>query len=325
MFSLVHSLKWKKLSHNLQRILGESKINISLLALTPLPGAARILLCKLIVFAKRRDMTFILTFLALISLSFANPKLINGIPVGEKFQGVGTFNVGCTITKVGPRQFISAAHCVGKNLPSLTLNFKNFKGTVKVTSAHIHPSWIKDCSNFHCTGHEVGSSRMTPGRSDVVFINVKEETPAIPIIAVHFDPLQIDTSVAMVGAGCTRSVEPGGPGKMRYFVTKLVSPFELTHEHSLYKNIFEVTGQSNWITPGYGLNRISASLCPGDSGGPLLSEINGEWKIVGIAADYTFDGPYQDGAPTITNLHTRLDDQSFNSIGQWIRDAWENP
>ena len=266
----------------------------------------------------------ILFVLITLSSAFAQNKLINGLPVGDKFQGVGMFNMGCTITKVGPRQFISAAHCIGKTLPTLALSFKTHSGRVSVTSFHIHPTWTKDCGSFHCTGHEVGSDRMTPGRSDVVFINVKEETPSIPVIPVHFDELHTGTEVVMVGGGCTRSVEPGGYGKMRYAVTNLISPDHLTHEHSLYRNIAEITGQSNWITPGYDVSTVNASLCPGDSGGPLLTKINGDWKIVGIAADYTFNGRYQDGAPTITNLHTRLDDQSLNSIGKWIRDVWEN-
>lgn len=268
-------------------------------------------------------MRLIIFILLVPVFSFAQNKLINGRPVGEKFQAVGTFNLGCTITKVGPRQFISAAHCVSESLPALYLNFKNYSGKVKVTSFFIHPSWIKDCAKFHCTGEEVGSDRMTPGRSDVVFINVKEDTPAIPVIPVHFDGLLIGTEVTMVGAGCTRSVEPGGPGKMRYSTTKLVSPDYLKHEHSLYRDIAEITGQSDWITSGYDADRNESSLCPGDSGGPLLTQVMGEWKIVGIAADYTFDGPYHDGSPTITNLHTRLDDQSLNHIGAWIRESWE--
>lgn len=267
-------------------------------------------------------MTTLLLVLSTISITFANPKLINGYPVGDKFQGVGMFNLGCTITKVGARQFISAAHCVGKSLPTLSLNFKNHRGVVSVTSFHVHPTWIKDCWSYRCTGKEVGSSRMTPGRADVIFINVKEETPAIPVIPVHFDELTYGTQVTMVGGGCTRSVEPGGSSKMRYASTTLISPDHLIHEHSLYQKISDITGQSNWITPGYDRNRTNASLCPGDSGGPLLTEVEGEWKIVGIAADYTFDGPYQDGAPTITNLHTRLDDQSYHRIGEWIRENW---
>ncbi len=269
-------------------------------------------------------MKFFLILILLTSGSWAQDKLINGLPVGDKFPAVGTFNLGCTITKVGPKQFISAAHCVGKNLPSLNLTFKVYRGTVKVNSFHVHPTWIKDCSQFNCTGKEVGSSRMTPGRSDVVFINVNEETPDLPMISIHFDELELGTKVAMVGAGCTRSIEPGGSGKMRYAITQLIAPENLTHEHSLYKEIFDVTGRSNWITSGFGKSNVHASLCPGDSGGPLLTEIDGEWKVVGIAADYTFDGRYQDGAPTITNLHTRLDDLSFNNIGKWIRSVREN-
>lgn len=265
----------------------------------------------------------LITTLFIITSVRAAPNLINGIPVGDLFKGVGTFNAGCTITKVGKHQFISAAHCVSSRLPTLNLRFKDFNGSVKVRSAHMHPSWIQDCSTFRCTGTEVGSSRMTPGRSDVVFINVVEETPSIPVIAVNFNALLEGTEVALVGAGCTRSVEPGGRSKMRYAITKTAAPKLLTHERSLYKLISEITGKANWITPGYGVSVSNASLCPGDSGGPMLSKNNlGSWEIAGIAADYTFDGPYQDGNVTVTNIHTRLDDESYHGVGQWIRSVW---
>lgn len=271
-------------------------------------------------------MKLLALFSALISFStFSSVNLINGIPVGDKFKGVGTFDVGCTITKVGPKQFITAAHCVNGREKSISLNFQDFRGRVKVHSAHLHASWLKDCKINRCTGKEVGGPYMTPGRSDVAFYNVVEETPAIPVINVNFNELSMDTEVAMVGAGCTRRVEPQGNGKMRYALTRLISWEALIHEHSLYGKIAEVTGQSNWITPGYQVSHSNASLCPGDSGGPLLAKNNSnEWEIVGIAADYTFDGPYVDGNETITNIHTRLDDQSFNNIGSWIREVWAN-
>lgn len=269
---------------------------------------------------KNRRFMKLIVFLFLFSgVSYGDVNLINGRPVGSNFKSVGTFDIGCTITKIGPKHFLTAAHCVGKSMKSISLNFQDFKGRVPVSSFHVHPSWIKDCWSSHCTGEEVGSTRMTPGRSDVALIGVTDETP-IPVSPVHFQELNLGDDVVMVGAGCTRSVEPGGPGKMRYAWTKIISPNELIHEHSLYREISEVTGQSDWITAGFGKSRDNASLCPGDSGGPLLIKSGNEYKIVGIAADYTFDGPYQDGAPTITNLHTRLDDQSLNSIGQWIRE-----
>ena len=269
------------------------------------------------------NLFFFLLFSFCLTSAHADPNLINGQPVGELYKGVGTFNLGCTITKVGKRQFISAAHCVGNRLPTLSLQFKTFTGVVNVSSFQIHPSWIKDCSSIRCDGTEVGSARMTPGRSDVVFINVKEETPAIPVISVNFEPLTEGTEVALVGAGCTRNVEPGGRAKLRYALTKLVTPDHLVHQHSLYEKIAEVTGLSNWITDGFGVSPNNASLCPGDSGGPLLTKnISGNWEIVGIAADYTFNGPYQDGAVTVTNIHTRLDDQSYHKIGHWIRSVW---
>ncbi len=264
-------------------------------------------------------MKLILILIISSAICYADMNLINGRPVGNGFRSVGTFDIGCTITKVGPKSFLSAAHCVGKGMKSISLNFQDFKGRVAVTSFHVHPTWINDCWNFHCTGEEVGSTRMTPGRSDVVLIGVADDTP-IPVSPVHFDELNVGDEVIMVGAGCTRSTEPGGPGKMRFATTRIISSDALIHEHSLYRDISFITGKSDWVTAGFGKSRENASLCPGDSGGPLLIKNGDQYKIVGIAADHTFDGPYQDGAPTITNLHTRLDDQSLNGIGQWIRD-----
>ncbi len=164
---------------------------------------------------------------------------------------------------------------------------------------------------------------MTPGRSDVALFIVKTETPQIPVININFSPLVVGDEVSMVGAGCTRDIEPGGRGEMRYALTNILSHEALVHRHSLYRNIAEITGQSDWVTPGYGVSARNASLCPGDSGGPMLSKnASGEWEIAGIAADYTFNGPYRDGNVTVTNLHTRLDDESLNDIGGWIRKNW---
>lgn len=270
-------------------------------------------------------MKVMLIIFLLVSLNVsASNKLINGLPAGKLFRGVGKINFSCTITKVGPRQFITAAHCISGKEKFLSLSFQDFNGIVKVKSVHLHPTWIKDCSKFKCTGKEVGGPNMTPGRSDVALFNVKDDTPKIPVVNVRYSALSNDTEVAMVGAGCTRGIEPGGKDNMRYAITKTISPDALTHEKSLYKNISEVTGQSNWVTPGLGVGSKNASLCPGDSGGPLLTKNqDGEWEICGVAADYTFDGPYQDGAITITNLHTRLDDESLSHIGGWIREVWE--
>jgi hypothetical protein len=262
-----------------------------------------------------------------VCLIFSSPSqafLINGTPAKDFHLAVGMFNNSCTLTKVGEKQFLTAAHCISRNYNSLYFSFLGFQEEVKIRSINIHPSWVKDCSKQRCTGHEVGSDRMTPGRADVALINLVESTPLIPIYNISFNSVKIGSKVTMVGAGCTRGIEPGGPGEMRSADTRTVSHKFLEHEDSLYRKNSKITGKANLITLGYDTNKNNASLCPGDSGGPLvMKNASDEWEVVGIAADYTFNGPYIDGNLTVTNLHTRLDNESYLKVGSWIRSVWD--
>ena len=42
-------------------------------------------------------------------------------------------------------------------------------------------------------------------------------------------------------------------------------------------------------------------------------------ELAGINADYTFYGDYEAGGFSVTNLHTRVDDESFYKVGEWAR------
>ena len=75
------------------------------------------------------------------------------------------------------------------------------------------------------------------------------------------------------------------------------------------------------ITPGKRGVRTSASLCPGDSGGPLYRTNGRADTIVGVNAYYSFAPEAEDPKRvSVTNWHTRLDTDARNGVGAWLVD-----
>ncbi|MBS1958434.1 MAG: S1 family peptidase [Bdellovibrionales bacterium] len=237
---------------------------------------------------------------------------------------------GCTATKVGPRHFLIAAHCLylGPGTfnppPRMTIRAQEILepttlSLARVVRAPVHPTWLEACRN-RCTGHETGGPRDKPGRADIAMVEIDRDSPEIPIAPVLYTSVPLGTEVTLAGYGCTRGINSGGNGDLTYGTTRLGGPELLRHPGSLYLPIAAVTAQSFLITPGTSLDPTAPALCPGDSGGPLLVQVGGKWNLIGIASDYTFTGYYEaSGAIPMTNLHTRVDDQSLHKIGEWIR------
>lgn len=235
----------------------------------------------------------------------------------------------CTGTKIGPYQFITAAHCSSGSDGLVKFSFFHNKKKYKMQAMKfVHPSWINFLEKIcvKCDGSDLPEND-DPLKVDIALYVTKDESPEIPWVDINFSIHDTNETIpaTLVGFGCTQNIFPEGESslsELRYNEAYLAPFNSLTHKGSLYLGNEKLASNSNWITKAYKMTNSTPALCHGDSGGPLLVVNNsGEWNIIGVAHNYTFTGNYEEGIP-MTNLHSRLDDFNFHGTGFWIRSHW---
>jgi len=255
----------------------------------------------------------------------------------------------CTAAKVGPRHVLTAAHCVqdldrnGAVMPAYWPNHgillttkKKLDGRkgdaaagfveVVVERTHMHPTWRAEWPNRQ--GDAVVRSPNAPADVAVIVL-----TPAsaraiasVPVAKVDLSPLRPGDGVTLNGYGCRHgvNVDEGGFIDVLKYSREAVIPKEaLLHPGGYFTGpgdpvLANVDG-SYAFTPGKRMQPKDASLCPGDSGGPLY-RLNGRADtIVGVNAYYDFAPEAEDPKHvSITNWHTRLDENARNGVATWL-------
>jgi trypsin len=239
------------------------------------------------------------------ALQSLSDRLVGGHVATEAEYPATVSLGGCTGVKVGPRHFLSAAHCFGDStLKTLAVtsdnDARNFQ-TLTLVSINIHPEYTT------CSACAYDGSMSDFGlKPDVALLIVQEPTPGIPIAMLDPTPVGLGASVTLTGYGCENGIgQPSGPARFKVGDTHSIDPLQLSDATSIL---------DSYVTSfGPGGDASAPGLCSGDSGGPLFR--TGTNRVVGVGALVSYGG--EAGTP-YGNWFTRLDHQSRYDIYTWL-------
>ncbi len=234
-----------------------------------------------------------------------------GLLVGSAGATAPT-HLTCTMTKVGDRTFLLAAHCmfpggvqdgtamvraeldVGATIG--VLGGVEQRGPVTSTTvvAHrIHPSWFQAIT----TTNEGGKFIATDG--DAALLIVADATPDIAIAKVDTRPVARCAPVTMQGYGCTSFGGGATTGPLRFLEARIEATI----------------GSMNYISSGFTNSSMDGSICPGDSGGALYDP---NLRIVGINSRFASGQLLGAQIEPNQSYFTRLDDAGPQKMATWL-------
>jgi hypothetical protein len=260
--------------------------------------------------------------------SSSSLKLTGGIPVGPvtggPFPSTVNMDTTCTGAKIGPRHFLFAAHCAFDFAhKSVVPSYINDASFVLTNSPYPEDSdtapnpWIAltvehtyFTNSFWnaCTSAPCDFSYMITQGADLAIVKVKEDTPSIPVVPIDYRRPTENQWAVLNGYGCEEG-RSGRPvideslpwGRLKYQVTAVGAD-------SILSNIGGAVApaEANWnfFTPGRALDPNSASLCPGDSGGPIYGWLNNGYAVIGVNSAQT---SWDSSEVSVVNIHSRLD------------------
>jgi hypothetical protein len=244
----------------------------------------------------------------------------------------------CTGAKVGARHFLLAAHCVhnyqthdslwgtytsGQTISITSAEADNGAGerSVTIEGTYVFPEWFERCAE-PCAVNVLNAGHAP----DVAVVVVREETPEIPIAPVDPEPVPEGVQVVVNGYGCEDRLNGSVPSPYRHKFAAVNALNRAAVDHpgapwvdleALSGSYLFTPGQGSNLEPGSPLDTQAASLCPGDSGGPVYRERERRHLVVGVNAYYTFNDAHP--GVSVTNWHTRLDRSAQDGVLDWLR------
>lgn len=266
---------------------------------------------------------YILPVILLTSInSYAEINLIGGHDAASnEYTSTVSIPGNCTASKIASMTFLLAAHCV-TDLNNAAIKKKFQSGSVFTVRTHYGVSYNVTVERTYAhdsyiTGLQkriaLNISRSATGIEtyDIAVFTVKEKTPKIPVAQVGLERVMMGEKVVIGGWGCEEKV--GGvydyTNKSHYKIaeTEVVDHKTITQDYHKLDN--SQINKFNFLTKGMLLDDETASLCPGDSGGPAYRESDG--AVVGVNSYYVFK---DNSGIAFINTHTRV-----SEVSDWVK------
>ena len=157
-------------------------------------------------------------------------KIIRGTPANfdeYPFVFTGQF-ITCGMTKIAPKSFLTAAHCVarsqfdekllgsaipGRAFPIVVGRMSNLIRNIKIEKVDVHENWKKQALilNDYASKFKKGliskdeyiETETFRTHLDLAVIHVDKETHSLPALPLSFQEIDFNQEVSMLGYGCS--------------------------------------------------------------------------------------------------------------------------
>ena len=248
--------------------------------------------------------------------------------LAARFPAVGQVAGGGTGTLVAPNKVLTAAHVVANDdanegaigviRPEIyTEGFKLGSDVsspthhVTVSEIQIHPSWLN--GNEFRRAYDVAILTLSSSITDVEPMSVSSDNPIGQLgTLVGYGGHGVGTTVDLSNEASYDNVRRAAKNMIDYLEPLNSSQTEIAG--TLQVDFDSPTGDKNTLQTIYGHSSdatpvaLEGIIAPGDSGGPLFVETNGQYRIVGITSS--------GGNPLSQTSQDELAGR-YGSIGEW--------